>query len=328
MTVDGTTGVLVQLDDQTLHSAKNWYDNFKRYVQEVLQEGVDYGTIAGVGKPSLLKPGAEKLRLVFGLGVKLEKSGEILDIDKDFYDVNYTCSILSNDGKVIGQCEGSAGTQEDKYLYRYVLRDKDKKPTQAEADELKAQKKGRWKKLDNERRREDKDIQDNKIALKNTIQKMAQKRAFVGAVLIATGGSEFFTQDVEDMRGFGTVIEAEAVQTKPEQPKPQPAKNNDDLPFDDPKPTTSTTAQPATSTGGGVITVNQKEFIAKNIGKFFKNTPRIIKKILENKYGGRSLDTLTIEEASAFVKICFTKTTILQSVGVLSPEDSVEAGEL
>ena len=28
---------------------------------------------------------------------------------------------------------------------------------------------------------------------------MAQKRAFVGATLLATGASEFFTQDIEDM---------------------------------------------------------------------------------------------------------------------------------
>lgn len=37
------------------------------------------------------------------------------------------------------------------------------------------------------------------VGLKNTIMKMAQKRAFVGAVLLATGASEFFTQDIEDM---------------------------------------------------------------------------------------------------------------------------------
>lgn len=32
----------------------------------------------------------------------------------------------------------------------------------------------------------------------NTIQKMAQKRAFIGAMLIATGASQFFTQDLGD----------------------------------------------------------------------------------------------------------------------------------
>ena len=41
----------------------------------------------------------------------------------------------------------------------------------------------------------------------NTIQKMAQKRSLVGAVLLAVNASEFFTQDVEDMPlGAGTVV--------------------------------------------------------------------------------------------------------------------------
>lgn len=35
--------------------------------------------------------------------------------------------------------------------------------------------------------------------LLNTLQKMAQKRAYVGAIIIATGASDFFTQDLEDV---------------------------------------------------------------------------------------------------------------------------------
>jgi len=34
--------------------------------------------------------------------------------------------------------------------------------------------------------------------IRNTIQKMAEKRAFVSAVLMATGASDIFTQDIED----------------------------------------------------------------------------------------------------------------------------------
>lgn len=37
------------------------------------------------------------------------------------------------------------------------------------------------------------------IGVDNTLMKMAQKRSFVGAMLLATGASEFFTQDIEDM---------------------------------------------------------------------------------------------------------------------------------
>lgn len=43
------------------------------------------------------------------------------------------------------------------------------------------------------------------VGLKNTIMKMAQKRAFVGAILIATGASEYFTQDIEDMELNGVI---------------------------------------------------------------------------------------------------------------------------
>lgn len=56
------------------------------------------------------------------------------------------------------------------------------------------------------------------MGLKNTIMKMAQKRSFVGAVLIATGASEFFTQDVEDMEvpidEVAEVVEAKKPTTK------------------------------------------------------------------------------------------------------------------
>lgn len=44
---------------------------------------------------------------------------------------------------------------------------------------------------------------DDVFSLVNTIDKMACKRALVAAALIGANASEFFTQDVEDMPGFG-----------------------------------------------------------------------------------------------------------------------------
>ncbi len=41
----------------------------------------------------------------------------------------------------------------------------------------------------------------------NTLLKMAQKRAFMGAILMATGGSQFWTQDVEDIGDMGGIKE-------------------------------------------------------------------------------------------------------------------------
>lgn len=56
------------------------------------------------------------------------------------------------------------------------------------------------------------------VGLKNTIMKMAQKRAFVGAILLATGASEFYTQDIEDMDLNGKIAsedEAEIIVLPP-----------------------------------------------------------------------------------------------------------------
>jgi hypothetical protein len=55
----------------------------------------------------------------------------------------------------------------------------------------------------------------NVVSMKNTIMKMAQKRAFVGAILVATGASEFYTQDIEDMDINGQVFSNE--KTAPEE---------------------------------------------------------------------------------------------------------------
>src|SRR5436305_40562 len=48
----------------------------------------------------------------------------------------------------------------------------------------------------------------------NTIQKMAQKRSLVAAVLIAVNASEFFTQDVEDMPFGAAARDAVAAETQ------------------------------------------------------------------------------------------------------------------
>ena len=60
---------------------------------------------------------------------------------------------------------------------------------------------------------------------------MAQKRAFVWAILMATGASEFFTQDVEDM-GIATTSEVIEVKEEKKEEKNQtstPVSNSEDV---------------------------------------------------------------------------------------------------
>lgn len=135
--------------------AKNLVEQVKAMQRGVLIEGTDFMTIPGTGKPSLLKPGAERLMQVFGLGHRMEQL-DIQYVDGKPVGVTYRCTVtkMMMDGRelTVSSCDGHASSDEPKW------------------------RKAPW----------------------NTIIKMAQKRALVGACLTATATSGLFTQDMED----------------------------------------------------------------------------------------------------------------------------------
>jgi hypothetical protein len=187
------------------------------FTREVLVKDQDYGVVPGVQKPTLLKPGAEKLMNLFNMSVEFECTDKVLDLHSKFLAYTYKATAKTAHGRIVTQCEGSVNSYEPKY--RYVWMEK-AKPDQATQDRLKAEGTGKFRKSSSGwiwvERTENPDL----VGLQNTMQKMAQKRAFVGAILLATNASEFFTQDVEDM-GF-IDIEATVVDNKPAAVKPQP----------------------------------------------------------------------------------------------------------
>lgn len=201
------------LSMSSLNDMKAWYNDFVSFSKEILKQDLDYGVIPGVNKPSLYKPGAEKLRFVYGLGVEINLSDKTEDFDRNFLDYTYKATVKGRNGEVIAECEGNANSYESKWRYNWVVSDKN--PTKEEADQLKAEKKGRWTKQGNNWVWLEKQENPDVTGLKNTLIKMSQKRAFVGAILIATGASEFFTQDVEDIETFavGDVAQPEMVVT-------------------------------------------------------------------------------------------------------------------
>jgi hypothetical protein len=188
------------------------------FTKEVLVKDQDYGVVPGVQKPTLLKPGAEKLMNLYGLSVEFECTDKVLDLQSKFVAYTYKATARNRDGRIVTQCEGSVNSYEPKYRYVWMERTK---PSQAEQDRLKAEGHGKFRKGPGGwiwvERIENPDL----VGLQNTMQKMAQKRAFVGAILLATNASEFFTQDVEDM-GFidveATVVESSDL--KPSAGKP------------------------------------------------------------------------------------------------------------
>jgi hypothetical protein len=153
------------------------------FVAKQLRKDIDYGVIPGTPKPSLFKPGAEKLTRLFGLGSRFTLVDKTLEGDRNFALFNYKCEIFHlKSGQVIAECDGTANSQEKKYKERtvYIWNDKAKKKLpEKEATPV--------------------------FDILNTLQKMAQKRAYVGAVILATGASDFFTQDIDDVEDASTV---------------------------------------------------------------------------------------------------------------------------
>lgn len=190
----------------------------KQYVSQMLTEGHDFGVIPGTGsKPSLLKPGAEKLTTIFGLTKRFALVQATEDWDgsqhngEPFFYYIYRCSLLKGD-LLIAESDGSCNSFESKYRYRKADR---LCPDCAQATIIKGREEygGGWLCYKNKGGCGAKfDVNDPAITAQqvgrvvnpdiadqiNTIQKMAQKRALIGTTLLAVNASEFFTQDIED----------------------------------------------------------------------------------------------------------------------------------
>jgi hypothetical protein len=246
-----------------LSEAQSWYNEFVTFSKSILKMDLDYGVIPGTPKPSLYKPGAEKLRLVYGLSSEQDCIEKVLDLDRPYIDYTYRCTIKTKQGQILSQCDGSCNSMEPKFGFSWKTIDKlpngtdvSKLPSKISRKRIteydfaiqRAETTGpygkpqaywnKWKlaiqsgiatkhvvqrpgrALDEWEMDETVTLyriaNPNVVSMKNTIMKMAQKRAFVGAILVATGASEFYTQDIEDMEINGQVFSNE--KTVPEEP--------------------------------------------------------------------------------------------------------------
>lgn len=88
----------------------------KEYVREHMTEGEDYGIIPGGNKPTLFKPGAEKLNAVFGLSPLVEINNRIEDWDSSFVAYEVKVTLLNKRTQVIeAEGVGSCNSRERKY---------------------------------------------------------------------------------------------------------------------------------------------------------------------------------------------------------------------
>lgn len=169
----------------------------------VMKEGTHFGTIPGTPKPSLWKAGAEVLCMTFRLAPLLESRVTVDDPEAEW---SYTAP--RRDGSLVtGTCIGFFEVEASCTI-------------QGAGGETLSRCGARCN------NREAKYRGLTLYDLRNTIQKMAEKRAFVSAVLMATGASDIFTQDVEDFPELveGAPPQSERCPKEAKPPSPQPEK--------------------------------------------------------------------------------------------------------
>ena len=161
----------------------------------VMKEGTHFGTIPGTPKPSLWKAGAEVLCMTFRLAPLLESRVTVDDPEAEW---SYTS--LKRDGNIVtGTCVGYFEVEATCTITGM------NGETFSRCSARCCSREAKYRSL-------------SLFDIRNTVLKMAEKRAFVSAVLMATGASDIFTQDLED---FPELMEP--ANPKPMEPNPRPA---------------------------------------------------------------------------------------------------------
>ncbi|MFA5391990.1 MAG: hypothetical protein WC331_11295 [Candidatus Omnitrophota bacterium] len=222
--MDDNAMVVAQERQLTEVDIRKQVNLIQKVMKEVMKPDVHYGVVPGCGnKPTLLKPGAEKLAMTFRLSpsyTELPGSGE--DDDQVRYKIECRLTHIST-GRIVGTGLGACNSKEKKYRTRAVFADR--ATDEEKAIGKKETRNGKSGKFDVYV------IPQDPWDVQNTVYKMACKRAFIAAILNATAASDIFTQDIEELPE-GTVIEENGsapVSTKPpvEMPKakaPEPPK--------------------------------------------------------------------------------------------------------
>ncbi|MDD5360908.1 MAG: hypothetical protein PHN88_02155 [Ignavibacteria bacterium] len=160
-----------------------------------LVPGKDFAFLKSKSRPILLRSGAEKIRSRLKLQIEsLICVSSVTDREKEFLDFTYRCIIRNNEGIITGISEGSSNSLEECFKDRFIQCD----INQITKDEYKNKLRtgdGKWVNRNGKWLWYEKICGSNIIGMKNYIQKTAQKRAFVGAVLMASGLYDIFNQN-------------------------------------------------------------------------------------------------------------------------------------
>lgn len=260
-----------------------------QYVSHHMIPGTDFGVIPGTEKPTLYKPGAEKLTQLFRCipRFRIEDRTENWETGLFYYRIGCTI-VTQGDGTPVAEGVGSCSTFESRYRWRNASR---VCPSCGKEAIIKGKTEfgGGWvcfKKKDgcgakfNEQdksitsqavgRIENPDIRDHV----NTVLKMAKKRALVDAAIALARCSDIFTQDLEDNLDKDDLDEPKntpPVQNEAEKPaanaKPAQTKSSTTLDSLRTKIAAASTIEELGKVWSGITPADQKALVADKEAK-------------------------------------------------------------
>jgi len=211
--------IVASMDALTIDGLVQRVQLIQHAMKRVMKADVHYGVIPGTGKkPTLLKPGAEKLLQLFMLRPLVEESDvEVTDFEGGHRSYLVRMPIANDSGEVICHGVGECSTMESRYKWR---NDPTGRPVPKEYWEnrdssLLGGPQYSVKKQGGEWVITQKVEHDNPVDYWNTALKMAKKRALVDGALTATAASDMFTQDIEDAPELYGATAAPAPQEPP-----------------------------------------------------------------------------------------------------------------
>ena len=211
--------IAVQAKPLTAVEIKAQVQSIQQVMEAVMKPDVHYGKIPGTQKNTLYKAGSEKILSTFRIAV----DPVVEDLSTaDCYRYRVVARGVLPTGEIVGAGVGEASTDEEKYRWRGAVCQAEFNATPEDRKRVKWDRYGK----------ETQQVRTNPADLANTVLKMAKKRAQIDLTLTATGASDVFEQDLEDMP---EELRDEITSQRTTSSKPQSAQPREKAPANDGK---------------------------------------------------------------------------------------------
>ncbi len=111
---DKSIAIIDNVQLQQVQATMSKIRQFQQIIRQSFVEGHDYGVIPNTDKPTLYKPGAEKILMLLGLRSEFDIVDSTRDFEKGFFEYQIRCRLLHGD-MIITEGLGAANTREVRY---------------------------------------------------------------------------------------------------------------------------------------------------------------------------------------------------------------------